>query len=196
MSLELIGSLIASFALGLVSSFVIWWLSTHFWIPRIRFSEELAEYELPNGERFFQIAFKNIGRREIIDIEVQVRVGIFGFLGTNEWAYHTVTSNSSRIPLLSKGKRRRVRVYDSREDVEFIDRPSKSLRDEIEKCRSLRDVLQLGTDGTVRVHVLGFDEFGGARKHYCSKPYRLQDIRKGTFKDLDVVQNERFQRKP
>lgn len=196
MSVALIISLVASFFLGLVSSFVIWWLSTHFWIPNITFSEELAEYELPNGERFFQCAFKNIGRRKIIDLEVQVRVGIFGFLGTNDWAYHTVTSNSSRIPVLSSCRRRRVRVYDSREEVEFIDRPSKSLRKEIEKCRSLRDVLQLGTDGTVRVHVLGFDEFGGARKHYSSKAYRLRDIRKGTYKDLDVVKNERFQRKP
>ena len=161
-------------------------------MPRIEFSEELAEYVLRDKQSLFQCAFKNVGKRDIIDLDIQVRVGIKGFLGAGGWAYHTVSSNASRVPQLAQSNERRVRVFDTREPIEFLDAPSKSLREEIEKCTSLRDVLQLGQDAAVRVHVFGYDAFSGARKHFKSGQYRENDIRKGTFTGLNVVQNSKF----
>lgn len=183
---------VLSFFLGVAASFVVWWLTVHFWKPKVTFSLEMAEYVLPKGESFFQCAFENTGKRDIIDLEVQVRIGIKGYLGASGWAFHTVKSNASRIPVLSPQKQRRVRVYDTREATEFIDRPSKSLRDGIQSCRSLRDILLLGEDSSVRIHIFGYDSFSGVRKHFQSKAYSRHDIRKGTFKGLDVVENTRF----
>src|SRR6056297_791425 len=161
--MESIGSgpmeLLLSFLLGMIASYFVWWLTAHYWVPNIKFSEELAEYVLSGEESFFQCAFENSGKRAILDLDVQVRIGVKGYLGAQGWAYHSVASNASRIPLLSKGKQRRVRIFDTRDGVEFNDVPSKSLRDAIGKCRSLREVFDLGSDGTVRVHVLGYDEF-------------------------------------
>lgn len=185
-------TLFISFVFGALASFVVWWLTTHYWAPSIRFSPELAEYELPDDNSFFQCAFENYGKRSIIDLEIQVRIGIYGHLGANNWAYHLVRSNASRVPMLSKGNKRRVRVFDTREMIEFVDKPSISLRGDIENCQSLREVLQLGTDGALRVHVFGYDSFSGVRKHFQSEPYRLGDIRKGTFDGLNVVENKRF----
>ncbi|NNE81475.1 MAG: hypothetical protein HKN18_14505 [Silicimonas sp.] len=187
-----IGLLILGALLGIGSSGAFWWVQSHYWVPRIKFSEEIAEYELKDDQSFFQCAFENLGKREIIDLDIQVRVGIKGYLGATGWAYHTVSSNASRVPQLSQGNKRRVRVFDTRQSIEFLDAPSKSLREGIEKCTSLRDVLQLGQDAAVRVHVFGYDAFSGARKHFKSREYRKDDIRKGTFNGLNVVQNSKF----
>lgn len=187
-----IALLILGALLGIGSSGAFWWVQSHYWVPKMKFSEELAEYVLKNNQSFFQCAFENVGKRDIIDLEIQVRVGIKGFLGAHGWAYHTISSNASRVPQLSPSKRRRVRVYDTREPIEFLDAPSKSLREEVERCTSLRDVLQLGEDAAVRVHVFGYDAFSGTRKHFKSDEYRVSDIRKGTFNGLNVVQNSNF----
>jgi hypothetical protein len=187
--------LVPSFGLGLLTSFFIWWLTAHYWKPEIEFSQELCEYELPSGKNFFQSAFKNVGKRDIVDLEIQVRIGIKEFWGATGWAFHTVKPNTSRVPLLSSEKHRRVQLFDMRESIKFIDRPSESIRLEIEKCQSLRDILILGQDASVTVHVFGYDSFSGARKHFSSPAYRVTDIRKGTFDGLDVVQNTRFKRK-
>lgn len=178
--------------LGVGSSGVFWWVQAHYWVPNIRFSDEIAEYQLKDEQSFFQCAFENVGKRDIIDLEIQVRIGIKGFLGASGWAYHTVSSNASRVPQLAQNKARRVRVFDTREKTVFLDAPSKSLRERIVDCSSLREILQLGDDAAVRVHVFGFDAFNGARKHFKSRQYRVNDIRKGTFNGLNVVQNKRF----
>lgn len=178
--------------LGIGSSGAFWWVQSHYWVPKIKFSEEIAEYVLTDAQSFFQCAFENVGTREIIDLDIQVRFGIKGHLGATGWAYHTVSSNASRVPQLSQGNKRRVRVFDTREETEFLDAPSKSLREEIKGCHSLRDVLRLGQDAEVRVHVFGYDAFSGARKHFKSRAYGKNDIRKGTFKGLNVVKNSRF----
>lgn len=44
----------------------------------------------------------------------------------------------------------------------------------------------------MRIHIFGYDSFSGVRKHFQSKAYSRHDIRKGTFKGLDVVENTRF----
>lgn len=185
-----IGFILLGAALGVGSSGTFWWLQAHYWVPNIKFSKEIAEYVLDNGDSFFQCAFENVGKREIIDLEIQVRVGIKGYRRATGWAYHTVSSNASRVPQLGQSKGRRVRVFDTREPIDFLDAPSKSLRTKMESCASLREVLSLGEDAAVRVHVFGYDAFSGARKHFKSPEYRKHDIRKGTFRGLNVVKNK------
>ncbi len=183
---------VISFLVGVSASFFVWWLTYHYWRPRVKFSEEMAEYILPSGESLFQSVIENNGKRDIIDLEIHVRIGIKGFLGVNQWAYHSVKSNASRVPVLSPGKMRRVRVFDTRDEIEFVDVPSRSIRDKIIACRSLRDVLALGTESSVMIHVFGYDSFSGSRKHYQSERYTKHSIRKGTFSGMNVVANKRF----
>lgn len=189
--LVLIWPVLLGALLGVVSSGTFWWVQSHYWVPKIKFSEEIAEYLLKDDQSFFRCAFENVGTRDIIDLDIQVRVGIKGFLGAEGWAYHTVSSNASRVPQLSQGNKRRVRLYDTREQIGFLDTPSWSLREAIQECSSLREVLRLGEDAAVRVHVFGYDAFSGARKHFKSCQYRKNDIRIGTFNGLNVVQNSK-----
>lgn len=181
-----------SFALGFGASFLVWYVVQHKLVPAVEFSPELNKYELPNGEFIYRAAFQNTGRRDIIDVQVVVRIGIKGFLGASDWAYHSVKTNASQIPVLSPGKRRVVRLFDARDDIEFIDLPSKSLRDKILRCQSLPEIMSLGEDSTVQIHIFGFDRFSGSRRHFGSKSYRKTDIRLGRYKGLDVVENDKL----
>lgn len=95
---------------GIGASLVVWWLTYHFWKPRVKFSEEMAEYILSGGESLFQCVIENSGKRDIIDLEIYVRIGIKGFFGANQRAYHSVKSNASRVPVLSLEKKARSRV--------------------------------------------------------------------------------------
>lgn len=79
-----------------------------------------------------------------------------------------------------------------REKIEFIDAPSKSLRDKVQACKTLSDVLSLGKEATVQIHVFGYDSFSGTRRHFESKLYRNGDIRLGRYKGLDVVKNDKI----
>ncbi len=182
-----------SFVLGFMASFLVWWLLQHRWIPKIKFAEELNKYQIPSGPFIYRCAFINSGKRDIIDVEVIVRIGVNEFMGATGWAYHTIKTNASRIPVLSPEKRRVVRLFDMREKLEFIDAPSKSLRDKVLACKTLTEVLSLGKDATVQIHVFGYDSFSGTRRHFESKLYRKVDIRLGRYKDLDVVENDKIQ---
>jgi hypothetical protein len=183
---------VLSFLLGFGASYLVWYFLQHWVVPGIKFAEELNKYELPAGRFLYRAAFQNSGTRDIIDVEVIVRIGVKEFMGATDWAYHSIKTNSSRIPVLSPGKRRIVRVFDMREPIEFIDAPSLSLRQKIVKCQTLVDILNLGTDGTVQIHVFGYDSFSGSRRHFESKLYRKGDIRLGRYKGLDVVENDKL----
>ena len=192
--IELAVSTGAGFLLGLVASFLIWWLTQHYLVPEVRFAEELTKRKVPSGGHYYQCAFENIGKRLMVDVEIRVRIGIKEHLGATGWAYHEIRSNASRVPDLShqQNNRRVVRVFDTREPIQFVDLPSLSIRQDIEACKTLEELLELGSDAAVRVHVFGFDAYSGARRHFASKSYRRHDIRNGRYKGLDVVADEKF----
>jgi hypothetical protein len=180
------------FFLGAAASFGVWWIVTHFFVPKITFSHEIARYTLPSGDEIWLCQIKNSGRREIIDLEIVVRMAIIGFQGTEDTAYHTYKTNASRVPRLKPGKARKVRLFDTREDLEFIDAPSRSIRRELQRARTLNDMLALGEDAYITVHVFAHDSFGGAKKVFSSDnpPYRVTHIRRGTIRNMNVVRQE------
>jgi len=57
----------------------------------------------------------------------------------------------------------------------------------VAQVNTLHDLLALGERARLRVFVLGYDRFSGARKIFKSKDYDTGSIRKGVFKDLNVV---------
>jgi len=182
---------IGAFVSGCFASLSAWAITSHLIGPTVDFSEEIVDYETPSGARLFQCAFENAGKRSIVDAEIQVRFCINGFLGTKDKAYFSVRTNASRVPELLPGKGRKVRVFDTREQIEFVDIPSLSLRRGIESCTDLYEVFMLSRGSYLRVHVFGYDSFTGVRKHFKSPQYNLGDIWKGRFDGLDVVEDER-----
>jgi hypothetical protein len=172
---------------GIIASFIVWWLVTRVVVPKIRFSESIADYSLPGKHRIWLCQFENTGRRQCIDLEIVVRLAIKGFEGTEDIAYHTYSTNASRVPRLKPGERRKVRLFDTRECIRFLDVPSPTIRDTIQKQPRLNSVLVLGQDAWIVVHVFCHDGFSGSRKVYSSQKYRVGNIGKGTIKEMNVV---------
>lgn len=129
----------------------------------------------------------------MIDLEILARIGIDSYKGATGWAYHAFRTNVSRIPELGNGEksRRVVRVFDTRERMQFVDIPSKTIRDALLSQRTLEGALGLGGDGIIQVHVFGHDSFSGTRRLLSSKDYRLSDIEVGRFEGLNVVKDDR-----
>lgn len=190
MSFEYWFALAAGAILGIGASYVAWYINFHRIRPHANFSIEIAKRQFGYRTTVYQVAFENAGRRRMVDINIVVRIGIKNYKGAGGWAYHAIKTNASQIPDLSSGEERRrlVRVFDSREKIQFVDVPSRSIRKAMEACTSLEELLALGEDGNVQVHVFGYDEFSGTRRHLPSKKYKIHDIRTGKFSGLDVVQ--------
>lgn len=180
-----------SFLLGLVASYLVWWLLNHWWIPKLSFSDEIARYTVDDDKSLYVCAFMNSGLRSIIDVEVILRVGVKGFEKSEGWQFFSIKTNTSRLPELQAGRRALVRVLDERENREYSDPPSHGLRRSVDGCETLMDVFNITDDVVVEAHVFGYDEFSGARRHFVSSRYKSSAIRTGVYDELVVVQNQR-----
>ena len=60
----------------------------------------------------------------------------------------------------------------------------------MEKCDTLNDILKIGSDSVVEIHVFGYDKFSGARQHHLSPRYCASDIRTGRFEVLNIVSDK------
>lgn len=179
----------AGFFLGIIASFFVWYVNYHWVIPSVKFSSDISRRQLSNNHSFYQVAFKNTGRRKILDIDVLVRIGVKGYKNAEGWGYHAIRTNASKVPYLSpeQENRRLVRIFDTRKEIEFVDLPSESISKGIKGCPTLEDVLKLGEDASVQVHIFGYDSFSGTRRHFVSKNYKRGDIRFGRLEDLAIM---------
>lgn len=178
---------IASLFLGIASSFFAWWFLQHRLTPQASFSQELAKYKVPGGGTIYLSAFRNAGHRRMIDVEVIAQFGIKEYNGAEGWAYFSVRTNASRLPELEKNRRGIVRILDDREEIFYLDAPSKGLRNAVGRIGNLEKILDLGTDSSIMVHVFCTDEFSGTRRHIKSQEYNKHSIRNGRFRGLNVV---------
>lgn len=187
--------ILVGFFLGIIASYFAWFVNAHWVIPSVTFSSGICRRQLKNDQCFYQVAFKNTGRRKIVDIDILLRIGVKGYKDAEGWGYHNIRTNASKVPYLSPGKnsRRLVRVFDTRQKIEFVDAPSESIRDGIEKCSTLEGILSLGESAAVQVHVFGYDSFSGTRRHFVSKNYSLEDIKIGRLTDLEITQEKNLE---
>lgn len=181
------------FGLGLLASYTVWWITAHLIVPRVEFSTQIAKRRFGQDVTQYQIAFKNAGRRSMVDLEIVVRIGVYKFMGATGWAYHEIGTNARRVPDLKPGElsRRVVRIFDNRHPISFIDAPSKKIREELERHKTLEGLLGIKEDAAVRVHVFGYDSFSGTRKLFQSKEYRSSDISEGRFDGLVISADNR-----
>lgn len=180
---------VLSVCLGFITSFCFWWLLNHKWIPRITFADELARYEIEDQKNIYLCAFENSGKRDILDVSVLTRVGIKNFNGAGAWIFFSIKTNANQIPVLAPDRRALVRIFDKRDELEFVDPPPSGLKRKLAECSSLEDIFDICPEVTLQLHVFGYDKFSGARRHYESPSYSKPDVRKGRYKRLLVVEN-------
>lgn len=178
--------------LGIGSSGIFWWIQSHFIVPQIKFSEEIAEYPVGEPLGVFRAKMMNCGRRNIIDVRVTVRVSIYGLSSRPMWTSFDLKHSSESVPILAPGNNKLINLFRPEFGVQPTVQMTQYVRDAIQGVPSLRGLLELGTDASISVYAFGYDEFSGAQKLFMSKYYDAHDIRTGVFDGLNVVGESAF----
>ncbi len=185
--------IIISTLTGVAASYFVWWLTFKYLVPEIKFADTISRLqtnENPSGFRY-RIKFENSGQRNIIDLQVLIRLRIKGirqehpqnweiiYLPTSSLEYKNVAivrpaSSNGLRPVLE------IKVYGCDyfqrtifpENIKILSQNSQLTLDQ---------VLNIGQEAEFQILALGYDEFSGARKFYESKTYRVIDIADGHF---------------
>ncbi|MEP1611244.1 MAG: hypothetical protein ABJL72_04910 [Roseobacter sp.] len=179
-----------SLFLGAAASYLVWWWLNHKWVPKLEFALEICRYSVDQDKKLYVCAFSNIGKREIVDVEVVTQVGVNNFNGSSGWQYFSLKTNSTRLPIIEPRRRALVRVFDERDSPTFIDPPSHGLAAKIEDCETLEDLFHICPEVSLQLNVFGYDGFSGARRRFASSKYTKSEIRSGRFKGLLIVEDQ------
>jgi len=178
------------FIIGALGSFLVWLYLFRFVVPKIQFSERISKI-VRSGEALYRIKFNNHSRRNVIDLSVVVHVNILGLFEDhpNNWKNVNVKLNVPSVPILKTSLKGGMvaNMYINR-TKEFSSYPFP--KEVIEKYRlrklTLEDLFEIGEKVNVRIHIMGYDEFSGARKMFLSKVYRKSDISILTFEPFSL----------
>ena len=195
---EILLSIIVSTLTGVATSYFVWWLTFKYWVPRIKFSDFISKTptnENASGYRY-RIKFENSGKRNVIDVEVLIRLRIKGIrsgLPSNWEVVYLPTSSLEykRVaivrPVAEEGLRPvlEIKAYECDFFHKAFFPPAIQTRSAAGTL-TLDDILQLGTDAEFQILVLGYDDYSGARKFFESKKYRSADIKDG-FYDINSL---------
>jgi hypothetical protein len=186
-------AILVSIPIGIACSVAAWWILFHKIVPKISFSKGISKTKLEDYDSGFcyRIKFENVGRRDIIDIQIHAYLRIIG-LRHKESGIITnvkfVTSKEYVPKMRADGKGFIVMLYPERtSNFQRKVYPEEVRRKFAAKSLLLEDVLSLGYDSKLRLVVFGYDNFSGARRIFESKLYGLDDIKEGNFKGLEIL---------
>jgi len=166
--------------LGILSSFLTWWLLSHLLVPKIRFAPFLSKIKVRNQNKFrYRIGFINTGRRSIIDLEIYFKLVIKGYdvqLPRNTH-YIEIPLREPKINRVKCGTRWTI-------DLILSDLPDKLRAITIDQNPSLEDLLKYNRSTYAKIFIFGFDQYSGTRKFFESQAYRSENIKGKLFKHI------------
>jgi len=176
---------IIGFILGVMASFVTWYILSHHVIPKIEFFPNIYKEkndENPSGFRYL-IRFKNLGSRDIIDLDIMAKLRIHGIYDFKKWAWKAIyiPIDDNKIPKINSHKKSPKRTAVQLCVFNISDEAKMSLPDELqEQCNMktilLEDLFKLGDKAELKLFLFGYDTFSGTRKLFESKVYTSKDI--------------------
>ena len=187
---------------GVAASYFVWWFTFRFLTPKVNFAESISRIPTKDNPSGFKYRFKfeNIGLRNMIDIEVVIRVRIKGLRpdiqGNWEVVYLPISSLPYQKlaivrPVYRKDKKRVRPVFEIK--AYACDYFQKSFFNEETRKRSaeqtltLDHVLKLGREANLQVLLFAYDEYSGARKFFESDVMTAGDIVDGYFDRKSVA---------
>ena len=175
---------------GIVASFVFWYSLTHWLVPRIALSPNLARIQSKtslNG-RFYQFKIQNLHfGRPAIDIRLQASIYYPDFPRNGTTNLYSIPLDTVHLMELlpdKEGERRSRRVTLRINDPKFCEiHQSKIFPENIknsarERTLKLEDLLSICDGAFIRVYVAANDEFSGSRKIFKNE-YNLQNLVEG-----------------
>ena len=177
---------------GVLTSFVVMWISQALLAPRLEFSRDIMVFPSSKNPRHFlyQIKVVNKSRRRLLDVSVRCRIAVFDVkaIESERWTYYNIDTTFPYSLVL--GRRDRIIHLHINKSISIA--KSKWLPPAlVEKCsrRELRleDIFLAHDKVYCQVTVIGHDEFTGVMKLYESKPYWIFDINRGSrWRGLDL----------
>jgi|APMed6443717190_1056831.scaffolds.fasta_scaffold92909_1 hypothetical protein len=178
---------------GFGLSYFLWWYLNHRLVPKIEFSEELSRRPIDYDKQAVrhQFAFKNIGKRSIVNIRLKARIRINDprKRGVNIFNYFdiAINDNNGEIFEMKPGVMLRISV-----DVHKSKNLDNPLLDNflLQKLKTeditLDDIFFIYPDSVFFVQIIGTDIYSNATKVFVSKMYAKDDVRSGVFKGKEL----------
>ena len=168
---------------GLAGSFISWWILVKGLVPRLEFASTIKRVRSNGADTFYyRVALRNVGRRGMIDVHIYAQLAV-SWDGGKEWARFYVPMNQSgdrkyELPRMRSGQSIEFRLFPG-EVPDFASNPGLALgfqQKVADRTVTVEEMLALGDAATLKIVVLGFDEFSGARRLFESGPLRGTDI--------------------
>jgi hypothetical protein len=176
-------------ALGLLTSYIFWWVWNHKIIPNILFSDFISKSFNAQEKAVYRVKIYNASRRGVIDLEFIARLEIKGLSSPKMWSFFDIETNAKKVPFIApRGNRivllRPNETGDFSRDIFPYDIVQKRVTESLD----LESLLQIGSQAVVCIYLFCYDEYSGARKLYISKRYTLSDIHEKRFLTLTRLQ--------
>ncbi|MCA1606636.1 MAG: hypothetical protein LC808_05910 [Actinobacteria bacterium] len=180
---------------GLGLSVGLWYTTYHLIVPKIRISEKVVKRKRFNNMPTYIVGVLNAGRgRGIIDLEIFASIKYVGlqlYPDSHPSAAYIlqIPVNLPRIVRLDSTENPyRLIQLNLVEAISMAHGGVASLLDSYEMAADSEDIieklLRLGIDAYLKIDILCYDEWSGARKHYGSVHYNSSDIVLGQFRRL------------
>ncbi len=185
-------------ALGVIASFLAWWVLFHGIVPKIKFSNGISK--LPTGRIAenqsgwkYRVKLGNYGRRNAIDVQVRAKLSIKGLNPLRSDNLQIVYlpldgDRSFAIPRIMPQKKGHARSTvlalepNLADEFRNQDIYPEDFRDLARAYKlTMEDVLALGAEAKLEMMVFGYDDFSGARKLFWSRAFTSEDIGDGPF---------------
>lgn len=177
--------IIIAFLFGILASFLAWLITYRFITPKLSFFPAVYKEktdENPAGFKY-RIRIKNKGFRDIIDMEIIVKLRIKGLYEhkRNIWNAIYIPVDDPRIPKIQSQRKKMKRTAVLLCISKIIPTAKAILPKELqEKCKDnsllLEDILELGKEANLQIYCFGYDPFSGSRKLFESKLFTIKDI--------------------
>ncbi|MHA1527575.1 MAG: hypothetical protein ACTSVG_01040 [Alphaproteobacteria bacterium] len=177
---------------GLLLSFVFWWVLNHRMVPSLRFADEIGrrEIDFDDPSHRYQFAFKNVGRRDALDLRIKARIRIKDILKTGGIILNTydIALSNNEIFKLAPGRMKRMSLLFHESECFGQSIFSDPIQEKLgEGTLTLDDVLQEYEIAQVDIQIIATDSFSNAMKVFNSKRYTSDDVKTGVFKGQELL---------
>jgi len=183
------------FILGIIASVLAWFITSKVIVPNIEFSENICKaYPEYMSAPKYSFRIRNIGKRDIMDIDIYFGIRIKGLDPSSSDVVSLVVPvgfNSNKITILRTSSKD---FYGTTLEIKL--NQCEKFKDSIfpayirkkyeQKELTLEDIYSLGTNVETLIVLMGYDKFSGSRKFFNSKPYKLNNIIEGHFMECSM----------
>lgn len=179
---------------GILTVLILWLWRVKIFVPKLIFGSHLCKVIKKDNKHCYYFIFKNIGKRNIVDIVVKSFIYIQGIAEHDRKLKIGFEAPTQIRRIVLEKKSVSAEIYLEQSDTIFLstDIPE-YIKNKIKiKEDSLEQLLGLGKEAYLVIIVMGSDEISGSRKYFRSKEYRIENIKKGRFerKTMEVICDE------